>query len=76
MPAPVADERAGLREFLATQQRAFHTVAFNLTDEQDVFFKLIEELTRHAGHADIIRESIDGATLYELVSAHSASKEN
>jgi hypothetical protein len=185
MPAPVADERAGLREFLATQQRAFHTVAFNLTDEQArskpsvselslgglikhlthvqqmwttrvrtspaltaadqrpvheqaaefgdrfvmgdddtladvlavfadssaeairlvesadldtavpvppgvpwfpqdgstwtvryVFFKLIEELTRHAGHADIIRESIDGATLYELVSAHSASKEN
>ncbi len=28
---------------------------------------LINELARHAGHADIIRESIDGATLYELV---------
>ena len=28
---------------------------------------LIEELTRHAGHADIIRESIDGATMYELL---------
>lgn len=40
------------------------------------FFKLIEELTRHAGHADIIRESIDSATLYELVSTYSASKEN
>jgi hypothetical protein len=49
-----------------------------------VFFKFIEELTRHAGHADIIRESIDGATLYELFaasaqsaqSAQSALKEN
>jgi Protein of unknown function (DUF664) len=28
---------------------------------------LIEELTRHAGHADIIRESVDGATMYELM---------
>lgn len=28
---------------------------------------LIEEITRHAGHADIIRESIDGATMYELM---------
>jgi uncharacterized damage-inducible protein DinB len=30
---------------------------------------LIAELARHAGHADIIRESIDGATMYELVAA-------
>jgi Protein of unknown function (DUF664) len=30
---------------------------------------LIEEVARHAGHADIIRESIDGATMYELVAA-------
>ena len=30
---------------------------------------LITELARHAGHADIIRESIDGATMYELVAA-------
>ncbi|MDV3127671.1 DinB family protein [Mycobacterium sp. 21AC1] len=28
---------------------------------------LVEELARHAGHADIIRESIDGATMYELM---------
>jgi uncharacterized damage-inducible protein DinB len=28
---------------------------------------LIAELSRHAGHADIIRETIDGATLYELL---------
>lgn len=30
---------------------------------------LIEELSRHAGHADIIRESIDRATMYELLAA-------
>ncbi|MEU9288822.1 DinB family protein [Streptomyces sp. NPDC048275] len=28
---------------------------------------LIEEIARHAGHADIIRESLDGATAFELV---------
>ncbi|MBI5738176.1 MAG: DUF664 domain-containing protein, partial [Mycolicibacterium neoaurum] len=28
---------------------------------------IIEELARHAGQGDIIRESIDGATLYELL---------
>ena len=27
----------------------------------------IEEIARHAGHADIVRESIDGATMYELM---------
>ena len=32
-----------------------------------VAMHLIEELARHAGHADIIRESIDGATMYELM---------
>jgi hypothetical protein len=34
-----------------------------------VALHLIEELTRHAGHADIIRESIDDATMYELMAA-------
>ncbi|GAA0370947.1 DinB family protein [Streptomyces olivoreticuli] len=28
---------------------------------------LIEELARHAGHADVIRESLDGRTAFELV---------
>ncbi|KNB52092.1 DinB family protein [Streptomyces caatingaensis] len=28
---------------------------------------LIEEIARHAGHADIIRETIDGKTAFELV---------
>jgi uncharacterized damage-inducible protein DinB len=176
MPPPIADERAGLKEYLAAQQYAFHTVSFGLTDEQAratptvsalsigalikhvtncqrgwmnrvaaapdpeprderpaaereaeyknefvmrddetlaeilarfdegnaeamavidtvdldaavpvprdapwfpkdveawtvrwVLFHLIEELARHAGQADIIRETIDGATLYELL---------
>ncbi|MGH3726808.1 MAG: DinB family protein [Mycobacterium sp.] len=34
-----------------------------------VVLHLIEELGRHAGHADIVRESIDGATTYELLAA-------
>lgn len=32
-----------------------------------VFLHVINELARHAGHADIVRESIDGATMYELI---------
>ncbi|GHB68538.1 hypothetical protein GCM10010331_65690 [Streptomyces xanthochromogenes] len=28
---------------------------------------LVEEMARHAGHADIIRESLDGKTAFELV---------
>lgn len=34
-----------------------------------VWFHLVEELARHAGHADIIREAVDGATMYALVAA-------
>jgi hypothetical protein len=34
-----------------------------------VLLHLIEEIARHAGHADIIRESIDGATCYPLMAA-------
>jgi len=30
---------------------------------------IIEELARHAGHADLIRESIDGKTMPELIFA-------
>ncbi|MFF4187014.1 DinB family protein [Streptomyces sp. NPDC001691] len=28
---------------------------------------LVEEIARHAGHADIVRESLDGKTAFELV---------
>jgi uncharacterized damage-inducible protein DinB len=34
-----------------------------------VLLHLIEETARHAGHADIIRESIDGATAIRLMAA-------
>ncbi len=34
-----------------------------------VLFHILEELSRHAGHGDIVRESIDGATMYELMAA-------
>jgi uncharacterized damage-inducible protein DinB len=32
-----------------------------------VLLHLVEEIARHAGHADIVRESIDGATMYALM---------
>jgi uncharacterized damage-inducible protein DinB len=32
-----------------------------------ILLHIIEELARHAGHADIIREHIDGATMFELM---------
>ena len=34
-----------------------------------VLLHMIEELARHAGHADVVRESIDGATMYPLLAA-------
>ena len=34
-----------------------------------VLLHLIEEVARDAGHADVIRESIDGATMFELMAA-------
>lgn len=34
-----------------------------------VLLHLIEEVTRHGGHADILHESIDSATMYALVAA-------
>ena len=32
-----------------------------------VWFHLLEELARHAGHADIVRECVDGASAIELL---------
>jgi len=34
-----------------------------------VLLHLIEETARHVGHADIVRESLDGATAYPLMAA-------
>ena len=30
---------------------------------------MIEEVARHAGHGDIVREAVDGATMYGLMAA-------
>ncbi|MFE7312976.1 MULTISPECIES: DinB family protein [unclassified Streptomyces] len=35
---------------------------------------LIEETARHAGHADIVRESLDGKTAFELVAQERAAR--
>ena len=32
-----------------------------------ILLHVMEELARHAGHADIVREHLDGATMYELM---------
>src|SRR5581483_1823610 len=34
-----------------------------------VLLHLIEETARHAGHADVVRESLDGACAYPLMAA-------
>jgi uncharacterized damage-inducible protein DinB len=34
-----------------------------------VLLHLVEELARHAGHADMVREAIDGATTFPLLAA-------
>ena len=34
-----------------------------------VLLHLIQETARHAGHADIVRESLDGATAFPLMAA-------
>jgi uncharacterized damage-inducible protein DinB len=34
-----------------------------------VLLHLVQETARHAGHADLVREAIDGATMYELMAA-------
>ncbi|MEV4504323.1 DinB family protein [Streptomyces klenkii] len=36
---------------------------------------LVEEFGRHAGHADIVRESLDGKTAFELVALASGDEE-
>jgi uncharacterized damage-inducible protein DinB len=51
-----------------------HSVPWNRKDLDHwtlrwVLLHLIQETARHAGHADIIRESIDGATAYPLLAA-------
>ena len=51
-----------------------HSVPWNSRDMTHwtlrwVLLHLIEETARHTGHADIIRETVDGATAYPLMAA-------
>ncbi|GFH79772.1 hypothetical protein Sgou_44420 [Streptomyces gougerotii] len=39
-----------------------------------LLLRLITETARHAGHADIIRETLDGAVAYELVARERGQK--
>jgi Protein of unknown function (DUF664) len=38
-----------------------------------VLLHLIEETARHGGHADIVREAIDGRTFYENIAAYEST---
>jgi uncharacterized damage-inducible protein DinB len=51
-----------------------HSVPWNRKDMDEwtlrwVLLHLIQETARHAGHADIVRESVDGATSFPLLAA-------
>ena len=51
-----------------------HSVPWNRKDMQTwtvrwILLHLIEETARHTGHADIIRETVDGATAFPLLAA-------
>jgi hypothetical protein len=41
-----------------------------------VLFHLLEEVARHAGHADLVREHLDGAVAADLMAAVEALPEN
>jgi uncharacterized damage-inducible protein DinB len=40
-----------------------------------ILLHLIEEQARHAGHADLIRESLDGALAFDLVALEQADQQ-
>jgi uncharacterized damage-inducible protein DinB len=40
-----------------------------------VLLHLIEETARHAGHADIVREAVDGATAFPLMASAEAARD-
>jgi uncharacterized damage-inducible protein DinB len=51
-----------------------HSVPWNPTDVDNwslrwVLLHLIQETARHTGHADIIRETVDGGTAYPIMAA-------
>lgn len=40
-----------------------------------VWLHLLQEVSRHLGHGDVVRETVDGATAFELVAAHDGHTE-
>jgi hypothetical protein len=80
---PVADERDALLTFLAVPRAALRAAVFGLTDQQARSrpaagalclggLDLNQETSRHAGHADIIREALDGRHGGQLLDAYEA----
>jgi hypothetical protein len=77
MPAlapPVGDERDALVGYVASgsppsarSPTASPTSRPHHADAERPVGRPFEELARHAGHADILREAIDGATMYERI---------
>lgn len=41
-----------------------------------VLLHIVEETSRHAGHADVVRESVDGATGFELIARYETAQGN
>ena len=64
---PVADERDALLTFLGVPRAARRAAVFGLTDEQ-----ARSRPAGHAGHADIIRETLDGRRADQLLDAYEA----
>jgi hypothetical protein len=77
---PVADEHDALLTFLECRARIVTAIGdlgqpSAVKPEQSVrwvLFHLIQETSRHAGHADIIRETLDGRRADQLLDAYEA----
>ena len=61
----VEDRGIGLRTEVSVPRTPWMPTDFVMTVGW-ILWHLATEVARHAGHADIIRESIDGATAYQL----------
>lgn len=72
---PVADEREGYAAYLAAEPDTavpVHRAPWSPRDVPSwsvrwVWLHLVTELARHAGHADTIREQLDGRLCFELL---------
>ncbi len=72
---PVGDEHDALLTFLEVPRGAAGGQPSAVNPEQSarwVLFHLIQETARHAGHADIIRETLDGRRADQLLDAYEA----